>query len=558
MAPYEMVQPKQSKTTMNEGQNKNDHHHSNTKRIRIARDEVTKESKKSARVQRLEESAQEEPERQIMQYKRPSMTPFQRLKDEWIDPWSWFGMEECGALLDVPNSFGSTHSILKWLIWLWMFPSLIYLWTYHPQGAWFLGTLEHWALLFSVVYATMSLVNAHIRPTQPANNEDGVNTYLKIFWIVFEVSAHLEVLTTFLFWTITVHMQEDSFDFLYGTIVLHGAAVLAVWFDGMILNRIPVRIKHFFICVAIDFIYVMWTIIHATMGWDNGLEDEEATAEQAGEPAPEETSDAIYMALDWHDETTQTVFVAMLVLFAIAPVLYIFQWIMSLYTFPWTWDGSKSRRYIDLDMSSSNNIRGVHGTDEELGHSGVIYTRAKASRRPSLDADERPKTPSGRLSVRSPTPSGGRQSMRSPTPIKESMRSATPSRESMRTPTHGRSPIKSPAPGRQSMRSPTPTQNHRSSSTPRPSSRANNGTASSQDTPSKAKNSPEKGNWWERDANNSQSSNSSSNQKQEKSKSDQQKCSTAPNGKRRKSRSSSVPKSTGNKPTRQRSKLDIA
>ena len=364
-----------------------------------------------------------------MMLANPVDGPIQRLKDEWKDPWSWFGVEDCGRLVDVPESFGSTHTIFKWLLWLWMTPTLIYLWTSHPAGAWFLGTLEHWSLLLSVVYATMSLVNAHVRPTQPATLSEGVNTYLKIFWVTFEVAAHLEALSTFLFWTITIHIQEDGYKIDYSTIALHGAALVAVWFDGMVLNRIPVRIKHYAFCLGFDFIYVIWTIIHSVAGWSNGYDTPDTTAADAGKLAPEEASDSIYLALNWNDETVQAVLVSLLVLFVIAPILFLFQWALSLYSFPCTWNGSKSRRVIDLDMSSSANIRGVHGRgfDHSRRGSDSDSPMAKSSkRRQSLSREpnytsatsdnnqtsfrgERPTSPalgssSRRESARSPAP----------------------------------------------------------------------------------------------------------------------------------------------------------
>ena len=355
-----------------------------------------------------------------MMLANPIDGPIQRLKDEWKDPWSWFGVEDCGRLLDVPESFGSTHTIYKWLLWLWMTPTLIYLWTSHPSGAWFLGTLEHWSLLLSVVYATMSLVNAHVRPTQPATLSEGVNTYLKIFWVTFEVAAHLEALSTFLFWTITIHIQEDGYKIDYATIALHGVALVAVCFDGMVLNRIPVRIKHYAFCLGADFIYVIWTIIHSVAGWSNGYDAPDTTAADAGKLAPEEASNSIYLALNWNDETVQAVLVSLLVLFVIAPILYLFQWALSLYSFPCTWNGSKSRRVIDLDMSSSANIRGVHGRgfDHSRRGSDSDHPMTKSSKRLSRELNntnqtsfrgERPTSPalgssSWRESARSPAP----------------------------------------------------------------------------------------------------------------------------------------------------------
>lgn len=464
--------------------------------------------------------------------------PFQRAKDEWKDPMSWFGIEDCGRLLDIPSSFGSTHTIFKWVIWLWMFPTLLYLWTSHPNGAWFLGTLEHWSFLLSVIYASMSLVNAHITPTQPAVATEGVNLYLRIFWIIFELAAHLEALTTFLFWTITVHMlaeQEDGYQFDYGTFVMHGAALAAVWFDGMVLNRIPVRIKHFFICLAVDALFVAWTIIHAAAGWSNGTAEVVTTSDMAGQLAPEEASESIYVVLNWQDESVQALFVALLVLFVIAPILFIFQWIMSLYTCPCTWNGLQSRRCIDIDTSSSANIRGITGRNDEESPS-------HKNRGPSYTRTGDPHSETSRSSSRRERPTSPRERPTSPRERPTTPRPTTP------------------RPRRESSRAmtPTPSSNaNRKSKAARANNRAN--TPDSSITPNNSNN--DKGNWWEGSNTPPPPPSDSAPTASRKGAAKEPNVSAAKNGKRRKRRSTSVPKDKiqeRSTPKRQNSSMDIA
>jgi hypothetical protein len=68
----------------------------------------------------------------------------------------------------------------------------------------------------------------------------------------------------------------------------------------------------------------------------------------------------MYIALDWSNSTVQSVFLMIAMLTVFAPLLFLFQYCMSLYTFPWTWNGSKSRKCLELDMCMSMNISRQH------------------------------------------------------------------------------------------------------------------------------------------------------------------------------------------------------
>jgi hypothetical protein len=286
--------------------------------------------------------------------------PWQRAKDEWKDTHSWFAIDDCGRLLDVPHTFGSKRTIYKWIFFAWMMATIIFLWS-TAENAWFLGDVAHWALIVSMIYQTLSLGNGHFQPPQPAM-ADGVNGYVKFFWIIFEVAAHLQLLSTFMFWVVVYPQQHSSLPVDYGMFALHGLVLIVVWIDGMLLNRIPVRVKHYFFVLAVDTLYVIWTVIQE--------------AAEIGPTTVEDTSrtntDAVYITLDWSNDTAQSVFLMIAMLTVIAPLLFTFQYCMSLYTFPWTWNGSKSRKVIEFDMCMSANINmsrrhpsspgGHHGT----------------------------------------------------------------------------------------------------------------------------------------------------------------------------------------------------
>ena len=382
--------------------------------------------------------------------------PWQRVKDEWKDPYSWFGMEDCGRLIDVPSSFGGTQTIWKWLIWLWMMATLIYLWS-TAGSAWFLGNLDHWALFFSMCYETLSLANAHFTPPQPGMG-GSPNLYLKVFWVLFEIAAHLQLLVTFLFWIITYPKTDVAVD--YGMFALHGICMLAVWIDGLVLNKIPVRIKHYFFVLTVDMIYCLWTIIHAGAGLDSGSDN------------PDE-GDAIYLPLNWNDETVQAVFLMIAILAFFAPLCFLLQYLLSLYSFPWNWNG-KCRKCIDFDMSRSGMGRSArHSPAQVKPTTGNSETSRSSSQQP-------PPSPRGRRSSTTPESLLGRRGSSlpratSPSPPKgRRASSATPQRPTSPAPAR-RASTASPD-GIRVSAGPPP---KRVSATPTPARRASSATPAS-------------------------------------------------------------------------------
>mgnify|MGYP000007274053 CR=1 FL=1 len=392
----------------------------------------------------------------------PMDGPWQRIKEEWKNPNSWFGIDDCGRLIDVPNSFGGTQTIYKWIITLWLIASIIYVWSTESGGGEdfsFLGNLDHWALLTSFVYCLMSLGNGHFRPPQPPVASEGVILYVKVFWILFELAAHWELLTAFLFWTIIFPKElKEGYKIGYGTFLLHGLVTLMVLFDGMILNRIPVRIKHYFILLAFDVIYVIWTMIHAAAGLGGQPASPESGADQQ--------SEAIYLALDWRNETVQTIFICIGILTVFAPILFLFQYLMSLYSFPWEWNGNRSRLCIEFDMSTSATAR-------------VLNTRAPHN--PQYTRRDRPPTPAPHKAKRTSNDTSTQQSNANSETSRTSSHQNRPSTPGPRPSTPGPRPsTPGPRPSTPGPRPTTPNPSRRTSTTadqviPRQSSRSGDG-----------------------------------------------------------------------------------
>ena len=171
----------------------------------------------------------------------------------------------------------------------------------NPQAFWF-AFLTHWALLFSIVYSTLSLVNTIIpvaiaRPASSSstndddNNNDGddddgdgtnennidrandtenndantcndiVSIRTSITWAFFTLAAVSQMVVTCMYWLL-VYEDEASNE----SILKHGVVFVLVWLDGLVVNKIPVRLRHWMeICFPVFLAYAIWTVLQSPL-----------------------------------------------------------------------------------------------------------------------------------------------------------------------------------------------------------------------------------------------------------------------------------------------------
>jgi hypothetical protein len=120
----------------------------------------------------------------------------------------------------------------------------------------------------------------------------------------------------------------------------HGVVALCVVLDGLIVNRTPVRIKHWFPTFAMSFLYTIWSLIHSYVVEENPWIDDD---------------DQIYLysALNWRDNPVQAAFTIGIVILVVSPVFHLIIWRLSLY----------SRRYEEEEPAKNGLPAG--GEQEE-------------------------------------------------------------------------------------------------------------------------------------------------------------------------------------------------
>ena len=96
--------------------------------------------------------------------------------------------------------------------------------------------------------------------------------------------------------------------------MVHGAGILPLLLDGLVMNRVPLRMKQFIFFESFSFVYLVWNGVHALLGIGNpgsngGTDDTD--------------DDAIYASLNWRNRTTYAVILSFAVLFVVNPVCFL-------------------------------------------------------------------------------------------------------------------------------------------------------------------------------------------------------------------------------------------
>ena len=119
-------------------------------------------------------------------------------------------------------------------------------------------------------------------------------------------------------------------------IFIHGAVVL-VWPEGLIVNRIPIRWKHLPVPMLMGACFSAWLAIHQL-------------ATDIGEPTksdndPDTNDDLLYPAIDFENETVSSVVLCLLLVFVLTPLVHWLLWSLSLFGTPCDFSG-RNRRYV--------------------------------------------------------------------------------------------------------------------------------------------------------------------------------------------------------------------
>ena len=151
-------------------------------------------------------------------------------------------------------------------------------------------------------------------------------------WVLFTIAVHTEVMITLLYWTVLF-----SGELYLVSVLSHGIVAALVLADGLFVNAIPIRLRHWFeFIMPVDLLYIIWSVLHSSLVFNLGNPDNQ-------DEDPETNDDLIYTVLDWGQEAAQTGVLAVLIVLVLSPVVYLLLWGIS----------SRRRRHI-TDAKADN------------------------------------------------------------------------------------------------------------------------------------------------------------------------------------------------------------
>jgi len=279
----------------------------------------------------------------------------------------WFGIQEGSKTLDIPASFGPTSWLarayklgaLVWIVQTWFFR----LFDTNPVP-FFFAYLTHWCLTATALWAAVSFVNSLWGPTQPQRNSDEtVSTWTKVCWLLYTATANVNFVVVTLFWTIE-YDYSAGVPPTYKNLMAHGGTFILCWIDGLIVNRIPFRLKHVPVPMLLAATYVAWLAIHQMLT-DIGNP-------QTSDNDPETNDDLIYGAVNFKENAVFSSVLVVFVVLVYTPLVHLLLWSLSLYSFPCGGCRGMNRRYLSV---AAKNDEGA-GSEGPCNNNVNVYEKA--------------------------------------------------------------------------------------------------------------------------------------------------------------------------------------
>jgi len=154
------------------------------------------------------------------------------------------------------------------------------------------------------------------KPTTPSPS-----ILVKLAWILYSIAAPGSLVVILLYWSLDWDGEAPG----YYNIMKHGIAGAMVWFDGLVISLIPVRIKHFFIFLVYAIAFLVWSYLHSYYEIGNGTYED----------------DALYDVLRWNGDQMSALTLSVVVLTVVVPLCYFLVWSLSLASGICKWDGSR-------------------------------------------------------------------------------------------------------------------------------------------------------------------------------------------------------------------------
>jgi hypothetical protein len=189
--------------------------------------------------------------------------------------------------LDMPKNFSigkgylSIISLLKFGMFGFAIASLGIAFNRHPEPAFYPAFLTPWGVVYCILYLGGSLILATCSSYSPYR----CNFILKFTWVFFSIAAVQGICIALLYWAFVWYPDREIH---VDNVMTHGGCVLMVLIDGLIINRISLRIKHMLLTILLATLYLIWSLIQNVVWRYNPVHDDD--------------DDALYDVMKWKEK----------------------------------------------------------------------------------------------------------------------------------------------------------------------------------------------------------------------------------------------------------------
>jgi hypothetical protein len=241
-----------------------------------------------------------------------------------------------GRTIDIQKSFAPT----SWPALVWKLAAtslvcgtLIATWLDAEYPGFYLAYATYWSLLVATFYQLCSFWNS-ITAVRKHQEEivsptiDSASCFVRTTWALFAMAAHTEAMASILWWVF--EYDPDQMQVTFYDVSPHLIVALTIWFDGLVVNRIPVRWMHWYgFVVPLEGAWIVWSVIHVYANVGNPYKTDTAGAEDP------QNDDSIYSGVFlWENNWLQSLAIAVVAIFGIGPIVFLILWLCSLYTIP--------------------------------------------------------------------------------------------------------------------------------------------------------------------------------------------------------------------------------
>jgi hypothetical protein len=255
-----------------------------------------------------------------------------------------FALQDPGTdrIIDIRSSFSPAGRLV--LLWkmvatLWIFSVICVGVVFNARrghATKYFYYISNWATVGGFIYSICSLLSSAFATTRllavrqqlqssGTSQQHRPNLWVRFTWVMFEVAAHLGITISLAYWAFHFH-SPASHELFYRDVSTHGGVIVVVLLDGLVVNRIPVRLGHFWQYTI--WIYAFYIICCQDHSRGGGVDDYTVNNAESYKPAAARF-DLSGKLTRFQDQSPQLIYAAILIHFISGVLIVLYGWVIK-------------------------------------------------------------------------------------------------------------------------------------------------------------------------------------------------------------------------------------